>query len=81
MDFNREIYLCDILDLLDFEVLSLYYKGSWIGDFKNTYEDKTHIKKSCYIKDRVSCISYDDSSPKIGNIEIFLTEKIKQKSV
>ena len=72
MNKEKVILLKDIINLFQFEIISLYYKGSWIGDFKNTKQDLNKIKESEWANDKVCCITYDDSCSE-KNIEVYLT--------
>lgn len=64
------IKLKDIINLLDFEIVSLFYKGSWISYFKGVES----IKSSGWINEKVISIG-QDNSVKQSNVEIYLTDK------
>ena len=65
---DKVMLLKDIIDMIQFENIDLYYKGSYCDSY-NTIQS---IKESSWINDRVCCITYDDSCLD-KTIEIYLT--------
>lgn len=65
---GKPIFLKDIIDLIDSNVIALYYKGSYIDDFC----DKDNIKQTNWMNEKVCSIATDDIFQ--NTIEIYLTD-------